>query len=716
MYASISRYGLTGQGLTPHGFISEILESTCEPDLDRTKESKEILGFIVNDTIKLLLEEESEREAKLEKGDLEKDDSYANILAAKELSRARIIFNYLWEKPVIKEIRSLHDLHSLLNTGIGNKLSALCLYVYLLEHFDISYWLLLNEKDIELMVGNDKTGARVEIESADGFKRLQPISECNSERTSNTEQKTASRAVDIKFLLAAVHLSNSSRAIQSNNPHQALDYCQRAAILAPSLAAPYVNLGLTLKKLNRKKNALQYFRKAVQLEPDRASVHLHYGTCLFQTGDFAGAEQHWNRAKELAYKQETIEKTRSAGDSSRARKGKTRAEIAEHNIRVFAREKQYIPLEQEVFRASRIKDMEKVLEIGKVERRIRNTASVAYLNNYKRAREVFTWVWEDYELTYRSSPASINEVLSVHRGDCALFSVFFGLLFRRFGIECCVMIRADHAFLSFDWENKRIDVETTCRDGFDIDTHKHAPNLTRGKIEVLPALIYHNYAGECLQRGDVALTTMHIKKALSIFPGLAVAHNGLGHCYQREGEREKAYTAYRKAIEIDPWFSQYHIDLAEFYYASDRYQDCARSLRRVLFFSWFENNVEEVIEENRDLFDAIVMQEGSDELYDLVYLPPGIKDRRAFERYCSAVEPGGPFMIDFQGDRKAYHNVGLGDLMEVEKIMISKPATKLFEEASLRKDGAYYYSDSDIRVIIATGTRFIVPLDRLPNL
>lgn len=72
------------------------------------------------------------------------------------------------------------------------------------------------------------------------------------------------------------------------------------------------------------------------------------------------------------------------------------------------------------------------------------------------------------------------------------------------------------------------------------------------------------------------------KRAISISPGYAAAHDGLGGVYLNTGRQEEAVESFERAVELKPGNVGYLKNLAEAYAGALRYQKAIDTLTRAL--------------------------------------------------------------------------------------------------------------------------------------
>lgn len=86
------------------------------------------------------------------------------------------------------------------------------------------------------------------------------------------------------------------RAMKAKRDRQAEKLLLEITQANPSLAGPYVNLGIIYYRNHRLPEAEQAFRTAIRVSPQRADVFNHLGIVLRETGRFAEARDTYQKA------------------------------------------------------------------------------------------------------------------------------------------------------------------------------------------------------------------------------------------------------------------------------------------------------------------------------------------------------------------------------------------------------------------------------------
>ena len=322
-------------------------------------------------------------------------------------------------------------------------------------------------------------------------------------------------------------------------------------------------------------------------------------------------------------------------------------------------------------------------------------------------------MWDNYDFDFIDGAYSIDSVLNANKGNCATLTTFLALLFKRLGIDSKVMTFGNHVFLSFQSGEKRVDIECTNPFGFDTSRHKDRPGIRTNGLEVLPALLYHNYAEECFRRGNLFEAIQCVRKTLDIFPECTLAYKRLADYHAFSDNIEEAVKEMEKAIELDPYFSYLYAELAMFHADLGNYEESARNLQKALYFFWYDGDVTilgRIMKVRNSLLSRVNQSEaGSDTmstwLDDIIYHPLCIRDSKLFNQFVNHDKDLGVFKVDFKGDKRAYWDIGLDDLIDDDRVMVAGPKSSTFREAKQKNDGLYYFSNGK-RVTIATGTRF----------
>ncbi len=88
------------------------------------------------------------------------------------------------------------------------------------------------------------------------------------------------------------------RAMKAKRDKQAEKLLLEITQANPSLAGPYVNLGIIYYRNHRLPEAEQAFRAAIGISPQRADVYNHLGIVLRETGRFVEARDTYQKALE----------------------------------------------------------------------------------------------------------------------------------------------------------------------------------------------------------------------------------------------------------------------------------------------------------------------------------------------------------------------------------------------------------------------------------
>ena len=623
-----------------------------------------------------------------------------------EITRARAILSCLRENQVFKQVSSMFTgLPSLLDTGIGDRVSILLVYLYMLDRLDVDFRLFRLGRNVSVFVGEEILGLFLPGGCIDGLPTGHDQGSLAGASTDVLSQR--GKEVSPRFILAQYRVGLSSEAVREGENNDAIRHCLRAAFLAPNYSTPYLNMGIAHGKLDNHSQAARWFEKAIKLDPARPSTYIHYGNCLFKAGDVEKAGEYWQKGRELA------SLSGEGGSNS-----DSWVSIADNNLSVLSREMEFIPIEKQVFTASFVSSRKRVFDISRIERNIRESTGFPVLNEYQRARELFTWVWDHYDFEGYESSSSILDVLDQKRGNCATFTTLYAMLFKRFGLDTNVIYFGSHVFLSFEFEGRRVDIETTFPEGFDTDMHKGRPDLKIKGLEVLPALIYHNQAVHYLEAGNSRMAGYCLEKAIERFPELALSYSLLADIYVQRSKIEKALNQLLKAVELDPYYAPSYAQLGILLFLMNRPKEGARALNRALYYTRYDLEPEKmndsIVSKVTRLLALVRTTEEARLLEDLVYLPPGVKDTALFKKYVDWKTTAAMYKVDFKGDQAVYRSTSLGDMLEAESVAVYNERSDMYREANRGKDGQYYYaSGSRGRVVIDTGSMFFVPLEEV---
>ena len=635
------------------------------------------------------------------------------------LNRARTAIGYLWKhgysssadsgrKLSLQEDKNPQNSTSimrLLERNAGRDLGVLCLYTFVFDQLGIDYQLLFHDRKFRLIIDD----MEVDVTSPGLLSFKKAINSSNNpsptENTPDSEVTCSgndNHRVSIWLLAAAVNVKQACNEVRKGEYQKAINHCTRAMNLAPEYDTPYLNKGIVLVKLGRSQEAHPYFRKAVELAPERSSSNLLLGNCQYLSGAFEKALKSWEKAK-----------TAAVND------GNHRCyELAGHNLAIGERESSFLPLERQVYEASRIKKGERVFEIGRAERQLEKDLQVGCLEPYERAKEIFTWAWQKYDFQPELESSSIDDVITYNRGNCATLTTFFSLLFKRFKLEPKVMMFSDHVFLSLTFGDRRVDIETTDPDGFDTSLHRNRPGIKAFELSILPGILYNNIAALYVRSRNLRQAQHYLEKSLETFPDNPLVHSQLSDINVLQRKMKEAFQYQEKAISMDPYYSSFYLDLALLNLMEFEFHETAICLQKALYFSSFDPEPDKVISKTEQLRELLFDYSNatnspslSSELNDLIDLPLGVLDKELFGNYATQEVPQGVYLINFGEDQQAITEVGLDDLLKTPVVMVAAPGSFDFREARRGTQGKYYYSDTERYASIYSGSRFYVPLE-----
>jgi len=175
----------------------------------------------------------------------------------------------------------------LLDTGTGDRVSILLLFLYLLDRLDVNFHLLNLGKNVLIVIGKQITyiplpGDRNDVifsgHDQEIFRKL-----------AKEPDGLQRHEVGPGFLLSQYHVYLSSGAISNGQNRVAIRHCVRAAILASDYSVPYSSMGIAYGNLGNYSEATRFFDKALELDPTRFSTFINYGNCLFKAGEVENA-------------------------------------------------------------------------------------------------------------------------------------------------------------------------------------------------------------------------------------------------------------------------------------------------------------------------------------------------------------------------------------------------------------------------------------------
>jgi type IV pilus assembly protein PilF len=97
------------------------------------------------------------------------------------------------------------------------------------------------------------------------------------------------------------------------------------------------------------------------------------------------------------------------------------------------------------------------------------------------------------------------------------------------------------------------------------------------------ALLYYDMGIQAMQQNDARAALAQQQKAIELDPDLDLAHNALGVLYHNSyADKEKAIYHYKRALEINPKFSEAYTNLGNVYLSMERYDDAMPLYERAL--------------------------------------------------------------------------------------------------------------------------------------
>ncbi|MBI5546362.1 MAG: tetratricopeptide repeat protein, partial [Deltaproteobacteria bacterium] len=86
------------------------------------------------------------------------------------------------------------------------------------------------------------------------------------------------------------------------------------------------------------------------------------------------------------------------------------------------------------------------------------------------------------------------------------------------------------------------------------------------------AVLHYDMGVQALQNNDARTALIEQQKAVELDPDLDLAHNALGLLYHVSyGERDKAVEHYRRALELNPKFSEAYTNLGNVFLDQGRF-------------------------------------------------------------------------------------------------------------------------------------------------
>ena len=189
---------------------------------------------------------------------------------------------------------------------------------------------------------------------------------------------------------------------------------------------------------------------------------------------------------------------------------------------------------------------------------------VSLINHYLFENKGYTYV------DYSSQPGfgvleqkALSQVIENRKGDCFGLSLLYLALTERLELPFYGVALPDHFFVRYANGEKRINVETTSK-GVEVDDREYEeeyeyPNHRKrdfylrslSKKEVIGGFL-HSIGMAYGKKGMYDEAIIEYRKAIELNPNYTETHDNLGMAYGKKGMYDEAIIEYKKAIEINP--------------------------------------------------------------------------------------------------------------------------------------------------------------------
>lgn len=320
------------------------------------------------------------------------------------------------------------------------------------------------------------------------------------------------------------------------------------------------------------------------------------------------------------------------------------------------------------------------------------------------------------DLVWNKEPVKINKNVGV-KEEALINSYIFYRLFDQIGLNDCVKIMTTNSRISLVlvYDNKKVLLGNDFSKNADATEDIIRMGARLHNLDTLLSFFYSNKGMKELGKENMNSAFYYGQKAVTINPDNAMAHKLIASYHSIKGNFNKAVDEFKKAIEIDSYYSVYHFDLATLYCVNGEYEKSALCFKKALYFSSFgleREDVEEIkkIKNGIKLLFSHVKEEEKMIIFDRIFLPSKVKDADLFKKEILIM--GGSLLSYGAGFEEEKYN--LEDFIYENDVKLYDPDSEKQElrEASLGKDGKYYYCDDDSRVRIRKGMLFFIPLEK----
>jgi tetratricopeptide (TPR) repeat protein len=190
-----------------------------------------------------------------------------------------------------------------------------------------------------------------------------------------------------------------------------------------------------------------------------------------------------------------------------------------------------------------------------------------------------------------TNPSFLNFVLDEKKGNCLGLSILYLSIAERIGLSLFGVFAPGHAFVRYEDNVKRINIETTNKgkttiDEFYIEQNK-VPKGSQfylesfGKKQMIGAFL-NNVGNAYSRKGLLDQAISDYNKALEINPMDAEAYNNRGNAYSRKDLLDQAISDCNKALEINPRYAAAYYNRGVAYRKKGLYDQAIADYTKVL--------------------------------------------------------------------------------------------------------------------------------------
>ena len=223
-----------------------------------------------------------------------------------------------------------------------------------------------------------------------------------------------------------------------------------------------------------------------------------------------------------------------------------------------------------------------------------NDDGFSLLNLYEKHKEVYEFLFKElYQNNYSEYICDLRELFSSKpKGNCVSFPTAYVLVAENLGLEKKIMNSGSHVFLCFDFNGKRVDIETTepFGNGFDGEINKNNPCQREVGVSGLAAVMYSNRGRRLISQEMFDQAEEILKKGIESNKDVYMSYLNLGGLYLRKSDEngpaeyfEKVVLYTKKTIDLYPYDPVAYNNLALTRIYQGEYEKAAINLKLAMY-------------------------------------------------------------------------------------------------------------------------------------